>query len=232
MNLHKNGKTIAIESLNGNGGCTYPLCDFTTEFLHWQLEDRQAIFQDIANKEVVPSFAAHLPVVTTVSRQGVFPFHTSTKGVGLLPKDEYLQGYCDTFRTLLEVNKGQNWKFSKRQRVEAIRSFYNSDHIATNKLGMLEIFRGNSFNNIEANPLVSLQFTSPGPHYKSFQINGIAEIVDATDLNFQFIYLARMLFEYESFHIHHPEYKTGYVVWVSEVYDKAPIRGRAGKRLR
>lgn len=152
--------------------------------------------------------------------------------MGLLPKDEYLEYYCDYFREILNKTNRYNWKYTKTERVEAIRKFYTSDHIATNKLGMLETFRGKTFHNIEANPLISLQFTSSGPHYKSFQINGIAEIVDELNLNFQFIYLARMLFEYESFHIHHPEYKVGYVVWVSEVYDKAPIRGKAGKRLR
>lgn len=233
MELHKNETHIVLNPQNGNDSCQYPIRDFTPEFLEWQLEDRRTIFQDIANKNIVPSFAAHLPVVTTMNRNGaLFPFHTSTKGVGLLPKDEYLQHYCDYFRKLIDISSGLDRKKSKPQRVEAIRKFYNSDHIASNKLGLLEIFRGNSFRNIEANPLVSLQFTSAGPHYKSFQINGIAEIVDSSDLNFQFIWLARRLFEYESFHIQHPEYITGYVVWVSEVYDKAPIRGRAGKRLR
>ncbi|MFQ5606215.1 MAG: hypothetical protein ACE5HS_23330 [bacterium] len=233
MELLKNDAYIALKSENSNGVCRYPICDFTPEFLQWQLEDRMAIFEDIAAKDIVPSFASHLPVVTTVNRnEALFPFHTSTKGVGLLPKDEYLQQYCDTFSQLIDVSNGNGRKETKRQRVEAIRKFYNSEHIASNKLGLLEIFRGNSFRNIEANPLVSLQFTSAGPHYKSFQINGIAEIVDSSDLNFQFIWLARRLFEYESFHIQHPEYITGYVVWVSEVYDKAPIRGRAGKRLR
>ncbi|MFQ5651079.1 MAG: hypothetical protein ACE5IY_14155 [bacterium] len=233
MKVDKNDVSIEVASPNGNGVCTYPVHDFTPEFLRWQLEDRRAIFQDIAAKDIVPSFASHLPVVTTVNPNGaLFPFHTSTKGVGLLPRDEYLQHYCDYFRRLIDLSNGADRKQSKCQRVEAILKFYNSDHIATNKLGLLEIFRGNSFRNIEANPLVSLQFTSAGPHYKSFQINGIAEIVDGSDLNFQFIWLARRLFEYESFHIQHPEYTTGYVVWVSEVYDKAPIRGKAGKRLR
>ncbi len=232
MQLKKNDGSIYIDSLNGNGSCEYPVRDFTTEFLQWQLEDRSAIFQDIARKDIVPSFASHLPVMTTVNREGAFPFHTSTKGVGLLPKDEYLQSYCDLFSELLEGKEGEKWKESKQDRVKAIQKFYSSDHIAMNKLGMLEIFRGNSFQNIEVNPLVSLQFTSPGPNYKSFQINGVAEIVDSKDLNFQFIFLARMLFEHDSFHIQHPDYSVGYVMWVSEVYDKAPIRGKAGKRMR
>ena len=233
MKVQKNGCSIELESQDVNDDCKYQIRDFTPEFLKWQLEDRMAIFQDIAVNDIVPSFAAHLPVVTTLNRNGaLFPFHTSTKGVGLLPKDENLQQYCDYFRKIIDTSSGYDRKTRKHKRLEAIRKFYKSDHIATNKLGLLEIFLGSSFCNIETNPRVSLQFTSAGPNYKSFQINGIAEIVDASDLNFQFIYLMRMLFEYESFHIQHPEYKTGYVVWVCEVYDKAPFRGKAGKRLR
>lgn len=222
MKFHRNGACIELE-LPGSGR-KYPIRDFTPEFLRWQLEDRRSTFQEIAHRDIVPSFAAHLPVVTTVNCEGAFPFHTSTKGVGLLPKEDRLEYYCGLFKDLL----GE----SKERRVEVIQRFYNSDHIATDKLGLLEIFRGTSFRNIHANPLVSLQFTSPGPHYRSFQINGIAEIVEQPDLHFQFIYLARLLFECESFHIQHPEYRTGYVVWVSEVYDKAPHRGKAGKRLK
>lgn len=193
----------------------------------------QSAFHEISRKDIVPSFAAHLPVVATVNlNNSAFPFHTSTKGVGLLPREEYLEYYCGLFRTLLEKTKDENWKATKQERVDAIRQFYTSDHIATDRLGLLEIFRGRSFRNIQANPLATVQFTGSGPQYKSFQLNGLFEIVDASDLNFQFILLARMLFEYESFHIQHPEYKTGYVFWVCEVYDKAPIRGKAGTRLR
>jgi hypothetical protein len=223
----------SIELVSECGTERFPICDFTVPFLEWQLEDRQAIFTDISRQDIVPSFAAHLPVMTTVNANGsAFPFHTSTKGIGLLPAGEHLQHYCDFFASAIEEGESLSREENKRRRVEAIRSFYRSDHIAQNKLGLLEIFHGSSFRNIEANPLVSLQFTSPGPKYKSFQINGVAEIIEEPDLNFQFIWLARRLFEYESFHVHHPEYKTGYVVWISEVYDKAPNRGTAGRRLK
>lgn len=231
MKVDKYNKYIEIDSLDG--GHKYPICDFSPDFLDWFLEDRQLIFRDISRKDIIPSFSSHLPVVTTLNRNGdAFPFHTSTKGVGLLPKENYLEHYCQLFSGLLERKKGESRETIKKQRVKAIQEFYCSNHIAPNRLGLLEIFRGNSFQNIQANPQVSLHFTSPGPQYKSFQLNGIMEIIESSDLNFQFIYLARMLFEHESFHIRQPEYRTGYLFWVCEVYDKAPIRGRAGKRLR
>ena len=47
---------------------------------------------------------------------------------------------------------------------------------------------------------------------------------------YEFLYWARQLFEHDSFHIQQPAYPSGYVFWVSEVFDKSPADG-GGRRI-
>ena len=40
----------------------------------------------------------------------------------------------------------------------------------------------------------------------------------------------RLLFEYDSFRVQQPDYPSGYVFWICEVYEKSP-RKRAGQKI-
>jgi hypothetical protein len=98
-------------------------------------------------------------------------------------------------------------------------------------LGLVEIFQGQTYRNLVRNPLMALQYTGAGPEYQSFQLNGVVQTVGPGDPRFELLYLMRQLFEYNAFHIQQPKYPSGYVFWISQVFDKSP-RGRAGQRIR
>lgn len=111
-------------------------------------------------------------------------------------------------------------------------SFYSApERLELGCLGSLEIFQGQTFQNILLDPRVSLHYTGEGPDYPGFQINAIAEMVHSGNPRFEFLHWARQLFERDSFHIQQPAYPLGYLFWVSEVYDKSPISGTAGRRI-
>ncbi len=231
-NLKINSLENTIEICLADGKTKgYLMHELPQEFIDWQLELRKSMFQRIKAQDFIPNFHAHLPVMATMNPNGQFPIHMATKGTGFLPKDEFLSEYIELFQDCLEQSKLKTWKESLPDRVAVMQDFYNYvEKIDFRKLGFLEIFRGRTYRNILANPTAAVQFNGQGPQYSSYQINGIAQVVDSKNLCYRFIYLARQLFEYESFHIQQPQYPCGYIFWVCEVYNKSP-RGKAGKRV-
>ncbi|MFQ5613101.1 MAG: universal stress protein [Anaerolineae bacterium] len=201
-------------------------------FIEWQMSARREAYARIAGGKHPTRFGAHLPVAVTLNREGEFPIHTATKGTGFIPRAGYLERYIALFDDCLARCQGRPWKETLSERVAVARRFYeHPDHIDFRCLGLLEIFQGQTYRNLLANPCLSLHYTGDGPEYPSFQVNALAEVVGPEDKRFQFIYLARQLFEHDRFHIHQPNYPFGYVAWVQEVFDKSPFHGRAGRRI-
>ncbi|MBI4328797.1 MAG: hypothetical protein HY685_02905 [Chloroflexi bacterium] len=209
-----------------------PLVELPPSFLQWQLASRGTLFnQHMAHGDRVTRFDAHLPVLATVFPQGPFPFHTANKGTGLLPRESYLPEDIQAMRALLQRAQGAGWKESLRERVTLMSSLYaQPDHWDRRFLGSLEIFQGQTYANIQQDPRVTLHYTGAGPTYPSFQINAVAQVIGPTSLYYQFLFWARQLFEYDSFHIQQPAYPSGYLFWVCEVFDKSP-KGQAGHRI-
>ena len=202
------------------------------DFVAWQLDTRRAMFERIAQEDFIPSFGAHLPVLVTFNAQGDFPIHTANKGAGFTPKDEFLEYYVRLFQDALAHCAGKPQDETRAARLAAIRLFYDHpERMDLRRLGLLEIFQGQTYRNIQAEARVALHYTDIGPRYRSYQVNGWAEIIAPGDPRYDFIYAARQLFEYERFHIHQPGYPFGYVLWIAQVYDKSPHHGRAGSAV-
>ncbi len=208
-------------------------CELPSEFLKWQLATRSRVFDKIKERHSVEFFNAHLPVVSTVQGgAGQFRIHSSTKGTGLLPKDEYLDYYLGLIAECLERIKGRPFDETAGERIAVAREFYaNPDHIDRRRLGLLEIFRGQTFKNLSENPQATVLYTGTWKGYFSLQINCIAEIIAPGDPYFRFLYGMRQLFEYERFHIHQPAYALGYLFWAQEAFDKSPVMGKAGAKI-
>ncbi len=190
------------------------------KFLDWLIDSRLKVYEVLERGEFLKFFDAHLPVLITVDREG--NINTANKGVGLLPKKKYLDYYIKLFEST--ISKAKDWKKSFSMRLDAIREFYeHKDRIDRTKLGTLEIFEGRTLRNIRENPRVALHFTGSRPRYISFQVNAVAEVVNDENEYFQFLVLARKLFEHDSFHLFQPGYSFGYVFHVEECLDKTPF---------
>ncbi len=202
------------------------------DFVRWQLDVRRTMLERIAQDEFIPTFGAHLPVLVTRDAASAFPAHTANKGAGFTPKDEYLDYYVRLFRDTLALCAGRPTEETRAARLAAIRLFYeHPERMDLRRLGMLEIFQGQTYRNIQADPRVALHYTDIGPEYRSYQVNGWVEIVGAADARFQFILAVRSLFEFERFHVQQPAYPCGYLLWAAEVFDKSPHHGRAGRAV-
>ncbi|MCH8851444.1 MAG: hypothetical protein IID41_02205 [Planctomycetes bacterium] len=193
-------------------------------FLEWQCEERRAMFAALRRGEMPRFLASHLPAVSTLnSRQGAFPIHSSTKGVGLLPKECHLAEHVTEITDCLARGQDEDHSKSLTERIEATLSLYDRPaRIDTGVFGGIEIFRRQTYDNLLADPRAALLFTGFGPQYLSFQFNCDVEVVEPGDPRFDFLRGMRLLFEQERFHIQQPEHSLGYVFHIREVLDKTP----------
>ncbi len=209
-----------------SGPVRLPVTPLPERFVDWIDEGRRGMYGRLrGNEENVNFFSQHLPVLVTYTPGSVFPFNCGNKGVGFLPKSEYLEEYTKLYRETMEKTRGIPWKDSLQQRLETVSRFnFNHDVIDYRCLTSLEIFEKRTFSNLCQNPLASLHYTGNCPSYTSFQLNCGVDIIGQDDPRHTFIMLSRIMFEYDSFHITQPQFPYAYLFWISEVQDKTPHR--------
>lgn len=191
----------------------------------WMEQGRRGIYDKLLNRGTPTFHASHLPVMVTHSENAAIPFNCSNKGVGLLPKEKYLAHFIHLFRNTLKNTQGRPWQESMQERIRAVSKFYfNRDVIDYRALTTLEIFEKTTYRNLRRNPLAALHYTGNAPDYMSFQVDCAVEIIEPDDPRHEFIQLARVMFEFDSFHIAQHEFPHAYILWVNQVQDKTPFR--------
>jgi len=199
------------------------------DFVDWQLRERGHIFDALERGELPRSFSAHLPAVSTVGT-GAFPIHCCNKGVGMTPRDELIPDLLREIDDTLAWCRERSWNETRARRIEVARMLYDHpERVDARRFGLIEIFRGKTYDNLLRDPRASLLFTGAAPTWRSYQVNVVAEVVERDDPRFQIILGMRMLFESDRFHIQQLQYPLGYLFWVHEVVEKTPLMGRAGR---
>jgi len=209
------------------GKIQLPVVPLPQQCIDWIHQGRKAMYQKILDEDFgsIRFFPQHLPVVVTYSAGKRFPFNCGNKGVGFIPKDEFLQESIELFEETHQRTRNRPWRESLKERVRAVASFYlDQDKIDHRAMATLEIFERTTFENLKATPLASLLFTGHLPDYTSFQLNCAVEVVGEDDPRHTFIKLSRTMFEYDNFHITQPQFQYAYIFWISEVADKTPFR--------
>jgi len=216
LSINVNGKEISI-----------PLRSLPTSFIRWQCSARIKSLKRMLAGEGPGGFGAHLPVMSTQGSYDIFPVSSAAKGIGLLPKMEYLQEKSELFGRLIEEGLAEDWEESLPRRIEALIEFYSDeDKLDAVKLGSLELYGKRTFQNVQQDPRASLLFVDLESRGLSYMVNCIAEIVKADSLYYRFERSAHDMF-------HKPSGKAppaGYIFHVSEVYNKTP-GASAGDRI-
>ena len=204
-----------------------PIETLPDDKIDWIEQGRRATYRQLLGQgDQSLRFASHhLPVITTYTEGELFPFNSANKGIGFLPKTQYLQEYIDLFEEVHERTRNRPWKESLRERVKAASKFYFArEKIDYRVLTTLEIFERQTFQNLQRTPTASLLYTGVSPDWVSFQVNAAVEIIPQEDLRHTFIMRVRTLFESEAFHIYQPQFPYAYLFWICEVRDKSPFR--------
>ena len=137
-----------------SGPITMPVIPLPNKFVEWIEQGRRSMYDKLQGKGQPGFFTSHLPVMVTQSAGQAFPFNCSNKGVGYLPKPQYLTEYIQLFRDTIESTKGRSWQESMTERIKAVSSFYfDREKIDFRALSSLEIFEKTTFANLARNPM-------------------------------------------------------------------------------
>ena len=197
------------------------------QFVQWQLDYKRRIYDAIEKDEYVAFNAGHLPVVGTLDEGGLVP-NLANKGVGFTPQDEHVEHYLKLVEDAVEQIRQlppHAVDQTRALRVETAREFYrHPEHIDWRRLGLLEIFEGETYRNLTKRPLASVLWTGDSPVFVSFQVDCAVEIIPTDDPRYRFSWAMRRLFEYEPFHVVQTIFPYAYCFWVVGWHDKTPRR--------
>jgi hypothetical protein len=200
-------------------------------FLNWAyggraaLIRRQAEGERVAPHEIFLGFTRHNPAVVSYGPAGL---NASIKGVGYVPKAEYVQETLDAY--LEHIERGWRDGYSEEGLRLLMRLLYGDgcqERIDFTRLGSLELARHHTWDNLRANPSVTLLFYQPPS--VSFEVRGRAEIHEAGS-----IYHRLINAQHDIYHQPHPEgwpKRAAYLFAIEEIYDNSATREGFGKRI-
>jgi hypothetical protein len=204
----------------------FTITELPEKFVQWQLDYKRRIYDAIAKDEYIAFNAGHLPVVGTLG-EGFVP-NLANKGVGFTPKDEHIEHYVKLVEDTVERIQAlppHAVDETRDLRIATAREFYaHPEHIDWRRLGLLEIFEGDTYRNLTRRPMASVLWTGQSPIFVSFQVDCAVEIIPKDHPRYRFSWAMRRLFEYEPFHVVQTMFPYAYTFWVYGFHDKTPKR--------
>jgi hypothetical protein len=204
----------------------FTITELPEKFVEWQLDYKRRIYDAIAKDEYIAFNAGHLPVVGTLG-EGFVP-NLANKGVGFTPKDEHIEHYVKLVEDTVERIQAlppHAVDETRDLRIATAREFYaHPEHIDWRRLGLLEIFEGDTYRNLTRRPMASVLWTGQSPIFVSFQVDCAVEIIPKDNPRYRFSWAMRRLFEYEPFHVVQTMFPYAYTFWVYGFHDKTPKR--------
>ncbi len=201
--------------------------DLPEKFVQWQLEYKRRIYDAIERDEYVAFNAGHLPVVGTWNDDALVP-NLANKGVGFTPRDEHIEHYLSLVEGAVEQIQAlppHAVDETRALRIRTARELYSHpEHVDWRRLGLLEIFEGETYRNLARRPMASVLWTGNSPVFVSFQVDCVVEIITTDDPRYRFSWAMRRLFEYEPFHVVQTIFPYAYCFWVTGWHDKTPKR--------
>jgi hypothetical protein len=205
----------------------FTITELPEQFVQWQLDYKRRIYDAIAKDEYIAFNAGHLPVVGTMADNGFVP-NLANKGVGFTPKDEWIEHYVKLVEDTVEKIQAlppHAVDQTRDLRIATAREFYaHPEHIDWRRLGLLEIFEGDTYRNLTRRPMASVLWTGQSPIFVSCQVDCAVEIIPKDHPRYRFSWAMRRLFEYEPFHVVQTMFPYAYTFWVYGFHDKTPKR--------
>ncbi|MCS7175228.1 hypothetical protein [Pseudothermotoga sp.] len=210
-------------NVHGEEKC-YKLHEMDEAFFNWQIQTRTKSLKIFLGLEKgVPNFSPHTVVMSTFSKEGEFPINSCIKGLGLVPKQEYLEELANKAINLIEMarQKGVNETF--KERVQFLLDLYEKPEIFDRRiLSSIEMFYKNSYRNVLKDPRATLLFYDQMSGY-SVMFNVVVELVPRGDTFYKYVTAVHDLFHVpKDPNVKIDRYEYVYRFWPIEAYDKTP----------
>ena len=200
-------------------------------FINWayrgraDLIRRQAEGQAVAPHEIYLGFTRHNPSVVSHGPAGL---NASIKGVGYIPRPEYLDETLDAY--LAHIRRGWHDGYGLEGLQLLMRTLYGDgcrERIDFTRLGSLELALDHTWTNLRADPTVTLLFYQPPAI--SYEVRGRAEIHEQGSRHHLLLNA-----QHDVDHDPHPERwpkRPAYIFTIDEIYDNSVTKEGFGRRI-
>ncbi len=175
--------------------------------------------------EIFLGFTRHNPAIVSKGPEGL---NTSVKGVGYIPKAEYLQETLDAYMEHIQGGLTDSY-FTDGLKL-LMRLIYGKgckERIDFTRFGCLELALGHTWGNLQADPEVTLLFYQPPK--VSYEIRGRAEIHQEGSVYHRLINAQHDV--YHEPHVEHWVSRPAYLFVIEEIYDNSATEDGFGNRV-
>ena len=214
--------------------------DNAKRFFDWAFDARAENVIKLYNGEHMSmekmfiSFCSHEPAFISHGPAGL---NASVKGVGFLPKDEYLEEVLETYIRHIKTYDPDDKTYSQRGLKILIEQMYGEkvrNRIDFTKLGSLELAKKQSWENYRVNKEAALIFHQPP--MISYKLKGTIEIYDEESSGKRELYQQFINAQHDVYH--RPggfelwTKQPAYIFRIEEIYDNSASRNGFGARLK
>ncbi len=207
-------------------------------FFKWAFTTRAntviKIFNDeeMSPEKMFLSFCSHDP---TFISNGPAGLNGSIKGIGFMPKPEYLEETLEAYINHIKSYDPEDKGYSKRGLGVLIKYMYGPearDRVDFSCVGSLEMAKKHSWANYQVNPEATLMFYQPP--MISYELRGKIEIYDETISGKRELYQQFINAQHDMYHT--PDMNrwlkyAGYVFRIEEIYDNCATRDGFGTQM-
>lgn len=207
-------------------------------FFNWAFRTRANTVIKLANGEqmspekVFLSFCSHDPALISNGPAGL---NASIKGIGFMPKPEYLEETLAAYLEHIDSYNGDDKEYSQRGLELLVKYMYGEDvrhKIDFSCIGSLEMAKKHSYANYKVNPEATILFYQPP--MISYELRGKMEIHDEMDSGKMEIYQQFINAQHDVYHrpdksrwLRYP----AYVFRIEEIYDNCVTKDGFGTKV-
>ena len=207
-------------------------------FFNWAFRTRAENVQKLHDGQMVSpekmflSFCSHDPAFVSNGPAGL---NASIKGIGFLPKDEYLEETLEAYIRHIKTYEPGDKEYSQRGLALLLKYMYGEDarsRIDFSKVGSLEMAKKHSYANYKVNPEATLIFYQPPAI--SYELRGKMEIYDECDSGKREIYQQFINAQHDVYP--QPDMsrwltRPAYIFRIEEIFDNSVTRDGFGGKM-
>lgn len=208
------------------------------KFFDWAFNTRAKNVIDLYNgvetshERMFLNFCSHEPAFVSYGPAGL---NASVKGVGFLPKDEYLEETLEAYRRHIQTYEPGDKTYGQRGLKLLIESMYGEaarSRIDFTKLGTLEMAKRQSWTNYQVNKEAALIFHQPP--MISYKLKGKIEIYDENLSGKRELYQQFLNAQHDMYHTpdrSRTSVDPAYLFRIEEIYDNSASPSGFGRKL-
>lgn len=215
-----------IEIERGQVIMTYPL-NAIPDILYQAIADiAEKDLQQENGLEFLYRSTVQKPTFVTFNSMNPFPLNCAPKVVRLTYYDDIIRDTLSDLEGRILSLQGRDFANTIEDRIQIYRELHSDDSkIDRMRLGAIEIYGANTYENILKDPRVSLGFSwyrpDETPKQMGLQVNCIAEIAIPGDPFYEYMEIMRTLFTSHYLNLGGKQYTCAYKLWVSEFKTKS-----------